>query len=424
MTGTIKAMTTERAKALTEPRSHRDSGRGAAVGLFLQIKRSASAAKDDPKKPPAKSWIYRFVSPTRQIPRWMGLGPLNLIGVAEARDLAVAARKLVKAGLDPIDERKKAVEARAVAAAQHKTFADVATAYLKAHGHEWTPKHAEAWELSLQKDAKGIAHLPVAQINTTHILDVLQPIWHVKPETARRTRGRIERVLAFAQAAEYRSREAGNPARWDGHLEELLGSPSKAKELKRKATERSEHLTALPWERCPALMAQIRASKSIAALALEWTVLTAARSGETIHARRVEVDVAERMKGRRPHKVPLSSRCMEILKALPDGSAYLFPGARPARPLGEGTMRKLLRDELAVDVSTHGFRSSFRDWARKRNYADDLCELALAHIDKDRVQAAYKRDELLAERRPMMETWAQFCAAPAGDVVPIRSVRA
>jgi integrase len=426
MTST-KAMTTERVKALTEPGYHRDNGRGAAVGLFLQIK--PSTATD--RKGVAKSWIYRFVSPTRQIPRWMGLGPANLYGLSEAREAAREARKLVKAGLDPIDQRDKLIETRKVEAAKHKTFDDVATAYLKAHAHEWTPKHAEAWELSLQKDAKAIANLPVAEINTTHILDVLEPIWHVKPETARRTRGRIERVLAFAQAAEYRSREAGNPARWDGHLEELLGSPSKAKALQRQKTERSEHLKALPWQQLPALMAQIRASKSIAAPALEWTILTAARSGETIHARRVEIDVAakmwvrppEHMKGRRQHTVPLSTRCMQILKALPNDSAYLFPGARSAQPLGEGTMRKLLRDELAVDVSTHGFRSSFRDWARSRNYADDLCELALAHIDKDRVQAAYKRDELLAERRPMMEQWARHCAAPAGDVVPIRSVR-
>jgi integrase len=426
-----KAWTWIEVKKINKPGFHRDRGDGAARGLYCQV--TPSAAKARPGEF-ARSWVYRFVSPTHRRSRWMGLGPLDVVSLEEARERARAARKLVKSSQDPIDQRNREAEVRAVEAAKHKTFAEVANQYLKAHAHDWkSPKHAAQWETSLTKEAKVIANLPIASINTAHVLEVLEPIWRVKPETASRVRGRIERVLAYAMAAEYRRREDGNPARWDGHLQELLGSKAKAQKAKRNRTGKLEHFKALPYAEVPEFMAKLRANKSISARALEWTILTACRTGDTIGARWSEIDVAEkvwtipaeRMKAEREHRVPLSKSALAILETMPHQGGYIFTGIRGDKPISNMAMLEMVRGMIGNGFTTHGFRSCFKDWARARSYRDELSELALAHIEKNKVKRAYAREDLLEERRPMMETWAAYCSAPspAGEVVPLRKVR-
>lgn len=237
-----------------------------------------------------RSWVFRYELNGRR--REAGLGPLHTRGLAEAREEAKRLRLLLLDGIDPLDQRRRAAEERAVEAAKDKTFAQVAAAYLDAHGDDWrNAKHAAQWRTSLTHDAKAIAHLPVAAIGTEHVLDVLKPIWRVKPETASRTRGRIERVLAYAIAAGYRKREDGNPARWDGHLQELLGSKAKALKAKRERTGRSGHHAALPYQAMPEFMAELRQLDSLSGCALEFTILTVARTGETIGATWAEFDL-------------------------------------------------------------------------------------------------------------------------------------
>jgi integrase-like protein/Arm domain-containing DNA-binding protein len=228
-----------------------------------------------------RSWLFCYERDGQR--HEMGLGALHTRGLKEAREEAKRLRLLLLDGIDPLEHRRKTVESRAVEAAKSKTFAEVAAAYLKAHRDDWkNPKHAWQWQHSLTKDCKAIANLPIAAIDTAHILQVLEPIWRKKPETASRTRGRIERVLAYAIVAKYRKREDGNPARWDGHLEELLGSKSKAQTAKRERLGKSDHLPALPYKQAPEFMHALRRLDSLSARALEFTVLTAARTSEVI----------------------------------------------------------------------------------------------------------------------------------------------
>jgi hypothetical protein len=271
-------MTALKAQTITGPGYHRDRGDGAARGLFLQI--TPSMAKDATPRDVARSWIYRYVSPVHQRARWMGLGPVDVVGLADAREKATAARRMVKDGKDPIDEREKQLAAARVEAAKLKTFADVAQEFLDDRRDEWkNAKHAAQWEMSLTTETKVINHLPVGAIDTALVLKVLRPIWKKKTETASRIRSRIEAVLAYATVREYRSGE--NPARWRGHLEHMLARKSKIAPV--------EHHKALPYKDVPALMARLRKNESISARALEWTILNATRTGETIGARWEEI---------------------------------------------------------------------------------------------------------------------------------------
>jgi integrase len=414
-------LTAKKVAKLKEPGRYSD---GARSGLYLQI-----------QSPTNRSWLLRYERAGRE--RWMGLGPLHLVSLKLARERTKAARLLLLDGIDPIDHRSKVAEARAVEAAKDKTFAEVAAAYLRTHRGDWTnPKHASQWKTSLTKECRAIANLPIAAINTTHVLEVLEPIWRVKPETASRTRGRIERVLAYAIAAEYRKREDGNPARWDGHLQELLGSKAKAQKAKRDRAGKSEHHSALPYTEIPAFMAALRARDSVSARALEFLILACGRTREVIGARWDEIDLAAktwavppvRMKKEKEHIVPLPDRAMEILKKLPREGAYLFVGGTKGAPLSNMAMLELLRG-MRTGLTVHGFRSSFRDWAGDRTRFDhETIEFSLAHGINDKTEAAYRRGTSVEKRRRLMAEWARFCAslpAAAKDdvVVAMRSAR-
>ena len=269
-----------------------------------------------------------------------------------------------------------------------------------------------------------IGKLPVAEVDTALVLRVLQPIWTTKTETAARVRMRIEHILSWATVQGYRTGD--NPARWDKHLDNLLPPQAKVAPVK--------HHAALPYDELPAFMTTLRTQESVAAKALEFVVLTAARSGEVIHARWEEIDAAEklwtvpaaRMKGAKEHRVPLSDRAWAILenmKTIRQGD-YIFPGQRHRRPLGANALMVSLRSMGRADLTAHGFRSSFRDWCAERtNFPSEVAEMALAHAVGNKVEAAYRRGDLSEKRRRLMDQWAEFCnAAPAADadVIPMR----
>ena len=371
-----------------------------------------------------RSWLFRYQRNERR--REMGLGALHTRSLKEAREEAKRLRQLLLEGIDPLEHRRKDIEGRAVASAKNKTFAEVAAAYLSAHRNDWkNPKHVTQWENSLTKDAKAIANLPVAAIDTSHVLEVLEPIWRRKPETASRTRGRIERVLAFAIVAKYRKREDGNPARWDGHLEELLGSKAKAQAAKRERAGKSGHHPALPYKDAPEFMAQLRGLSSPSARALEFTILTAARTNETRGAKWSEFDREERvwtvpagrMKMGKEHRVPLCDRAIAILKALPRDGTRVFA-------LSDMAMLMCLRG-LRPGLSVHGFRSSFMDWAHEQTaFPKVVIDQALAHSIGDKVEASYRRGDLFDKRKKLMAAWSEHCSrkpvATGATVTPLR----
>jgi integrase len=408
----------KRVARLTKSGRYADGNRS---GLYLQITPTGT-----------KNWLFRFELRHRE--RFMGLGSARTFSLQEARERARKARQLLADGIDPIDHRNKTAEARAVEAAKDKTFAEVATAYLRAHGGDWkNAKHAAQWKTSLTKETKAIANLPVAAINTAHVLEVLEPIWRTKPETASRIRGRIERVLAYAIAAEYRKREDGNPARWDGHLQELLGSKAKAQKAKRERTGKSDHHAALPYTEVPPFMTRLRQNESISAKALEFLILTAARTGEVIGATWEEVDLTEkvwtvgasRMKAGKEHRVPLSARAVKVLQSLPreDDNPYLFIGGKTGAPLSNMAMLELMKG-MRPGYVPHGFRSSLMDWAHERTaFPKVAIDLALAHTVGDKVEAAYRRGDLFEKRRRLMAEWARYCTSKPSDlgaVIPLQ----
>jgi integrase len=359
-----------------------------------------------------RSWLFCYERDGQR--HEMGLGALHTRRLKEAREEAKRLRLLLLDGIDPLEHRRKIVESRAVEAAKSKTFAEVAAAYLKAHRDDWkNPKHAWQWQHSLTKDCKAIANLPIAAIDTAHILQVLEPIWRKKPETASRTRGRIERVLAYAIVAKYRKREDGNPARWDGHLEELLGSKTKAQKAKRERTGKSGHHPALSYKDAPEFMQSLRRLDSLSARALEFTILTAARTAEVIGVTWGEFDLkdqiwtvpAGRMKLGKEHRVPLSSRAMEILRGLKRDGKHVFP-------LSNMAMLQCLRG-LRLGLTVHGFRSCFMDWAHEQTtFPKVVIDMALAHAIGDKVEAAYRRSDLFERRKRLMQQWSEFCRQP------------
>lgn len=397
-----------------KPGRHADGG-----GLHLLVKESG-----------ARSWVYRFMLNGKS--RDIGLGAANgpdAISLADARDAAAALRLKVKAGIDPLEERQReAAEARAAAQATKIagiTFKAVAEAYIAANEDGWrNAKHRQQWTNTLVTYAYPvIGDLPVAEVGTAHVLQILEPIWKAKPETASRIRGRIETILDAAKARGYRDGE--NPARWRGHIAQIL--PARAR------LSRGHH-KAMPYEAIPAFVAQLRAREAVAALALEFTILTAARTSEVLGASWAEVDLdkavwtipAARMKAGREHRVPLAPRAVEILKATKLlGKDWLFPAARGGKLSGMA-MTMLLR-RMKADVTVHGFRSGFRDWSAEcTGYAHEVCEMALAHVIANKVEAAYRRGDLFEKRRRLMADWASYCEMPAekvANVTPIRSVR-
>ena len=360
----------------------------------------------------ARSWVYRFMLKGKS--RDIGLGPAGPGGIslADARDLATALRLKVKAGIDPLAERQRA-ETEAKAAEQAAkvagvTFKEMAETHITANKASWrNAKHKQQWENTLETYAYPvIGELPVADIETAHVLQIIEPIWRDKAETASRLRGRIETVLDSAKARGYRKGE--NPARWRGHLAQILPARTKL--------SRGHH-KAMPYDAIPAFTEQLQGREAVAALALEFVILTAARTGEVIAAEWDEVDLAkalwtvpaERMKAGKEHRVPLSPRAMAILEQTQRlGGKYLFPGVQRSK-LSSMAMAMLLR-RMKLDVTVHGFRPTFRDWAAEcTGYSHEVAEMALAHTIGNAVERAYRRGDLFDKRRQLMADWAVFC---------------
>jgi integrase len=336
----------------------------------------------------------------------MGLGGLEDLSLADARDAAAAARRMVRAGVNPIEARR----AERIERASKRLFGDVADDLFKAKSAEWrNSKHADQWRASLETGAAALRKVPVDSIGTDSILVVLRPIWAEKPETASRLRQRIEAVLDAAKAQGLRSGE--NPARWRGHLEHLLA--------KRQRLSKG-HFAALPYADLPPLMARLRALDTAAARALEFAILTAARSAEVYGATWAEIDAeariwtipAERTKQGREHRVPLSDRAAEIVEEMRRRleSDFIFPGQRRGKPLSHVAMAKVL-ERLEVDATVHGMRSAFRDWAgNETDFAREIAEAALGHVVGDAAERAYRRGDALEKRRALMTAWATFCS--------------
>jgi integrase len=391
---------------------------GDGKGLWLQVSAFGT-----------RSWLLRYMVAGRA--RVMGLGPYPEVTLKEARDRAAGARRQIRDGIDPIDARRERKMAAKIEAAKLTSFAQCVEEYLETHESAWkNQKHRDQWRSTIATYAHPIiGKLPVAAVDTALVLKVLRPIWNKKPETASRLRGRVERILAWATVSEYRQGE--NPARWRGHLQEMLPPKTKVRKVK--------HHSALPYADVPAFMAQLRGRDSISARALEFTILNANRTGEAIGAKWDEIDFstkvwtvpADRMKAGKEHRVPLTDRAMEILKLLPRerDNPYVFVSGKKGTALSNMAMLELLRGMSGNGYTVHGFRSSFRDWcAEQTNYPRELAEAALAHTLPDKVERAYQRGDLLEKRRRLMSEWAKFCAtkpvAKSADVVPMHEARA
>jgi integrase len=384
---------------ITKHGRHSDGG-----GLYLAI---------SPNGGRRWTFLYRW----HGIPTEIGLGSARKghVTLAQARELATKARALLaeKPPRNPKDENKKPVEGA--------TFGEVADGVIKDMRPEWRNEKSEAaWTLTLGKYCFDIRRNPVADITTDQVLEVLRPIWQSKPETANRLRGRIEKVLDAAKADGLRFGE--NPARWRGHLEHKLP--------KRKRLARRRH-AAMPYDDVPAFMVDLRAREAVGARALEFTILTAARTGEVLGARWNEVDLdraiwtvpANRMKGGREHRVPLAPRALEILRAMHEVrfGEYVFPGQSGQKPLSGTALDTVLHRVMKVEGATvHGFRSGFRDWAAEStSFPSDVCEAALAHAIGNKTEAAYKRTDLFVKRSGLMAMWSLYCSTPtAGKIVP------
>jgi integrase len=367
-----------------------------------------------------RRWLYLFNWHGKR--REMGLGGFPAVGLAEARNARDEAQRLVREGRDPITARDQAREERA----GKPTFGDAADALIEAKGAEWrNEKHKAQWSMTLTTYCASIRSRPVDEIDTEAVLDVLQSIWTAKPETASRLRGRIEAVLDAARARGHIPRNEANPARWRGHLDKLLP--------KRQKLSRGHH-AAMAYADVPAFMASLREREAVAAMALEFCILTATRSGEVLGARWSEIDIekkvwtvpAGRMKAAREHRVPLSDRALAIVKKL-DGAKigdFVFPGQRPDRPLSVMAMEMVLRRMKVEDVTVHGFRSAFRDWAgNETHFPREIAEAALAHVVGDKAEQAYRRGDALEKRRALMEAWATWCEPRDGSNVVVLKER-
>ena len=370
---------------------------GGVDGLYLKVKDTGT-----------KSWILRVKVGDRR--KDYGLGGHPDVPLEDARRRARETRELIRQGIDPLNAKRAAKDALRAADAKRMTFDQAAAACHKSKSREFrNRKHAAQWKATLDRYASPIiGSLPVEQVDLGHVVKVLEPIWETKVETASRLRGRIEAVLSWATVSGYR--RGDNPARWAGNLSQVLAKSSKLRRVK--------HHAAIPWQEIGPFMADLRVREGTAARALEFAILSAARSGEVRLATWDEIDLPrklwtipdERMKARKAHRVPLSDPAIKLLKALPrfEGSNYVFAAVRGGA-LSDMSISAVTR-RMKVDAVPHGFRSTFKDWCRSSAaYADEVSELALAHVNTDATRAAYARDELLPQRALLMRDWARFC---------------
>lgn len=413
----IKRLSARFVASTLKPGYHNDGG-----GLHLQVTKSG-----------AKSWVFKYMRSGKSTE--MGLGAFNKVPLDAARRKAVAQQAILDEGRDPKEERDRARIFGTADGAKTMTFDACAKAFIEAHAAGWrNAKHAKQWENTLAEYASPkFGSRPVREIETSHVMSALDPIWKTKTETAARLRGRIENVLDWATVRGYRTGE--NPARWRGHLDKLLPKRSKVK--------RVEHHSAMPYADVPAFMKALRARVGVAPRALEFVILTACRVGEALAspgrdpksaaaaaAIWPEIDFrakvwtvpAGRMKADREHRIPLSEAAMKVLEAMKEARVddYIFPGWKSGTPLTIAAPLALLqRDMEYADLTVHGFRSSFRDWAAETtNFPRDLCEAALAHVIESKAEAAYQRGDKLERRRKLMEAWALYCSKEAAAIVP------
>jgi integrase len=376
---------------------HADGG-----GLYLSISSNGG-----------RRWVFLYR--WRGKPTEIGFGSARDVTLARARELATRARAKLAEGDNPRDARKSSEGA---------TFGECADRVIEAMRPSWrNPRHIAAWEMTLRDYAAPLRRLPVDKIVTDDVLSVLKPLWNDKPETASRLRGRIERVLDAAKAQELRSGE--NPARWRGHLDQLLPQ--------RQWVSRG-HYAAMRYGDVPTFISRLRLQQVTTALALEFVILTAVRCGEAVGARWEEFDLENavwtvplaRMKAGREHRVPLSQRALTIINVMHElrNGELVFPSARHrGKPLAVRSLWRVMRGMTIRDATVHGFRSSFRDWAAEcTNFPNEVCEAALAHAVANKVEAAYRRGDLFEKRRKLMDAWAAFCSAPkaAGKIAPMR----
>jgi integrase len=381
---------------ITECGRHADGG-----GLYLSISQNGG-----------RRWVFLY--------RWhgkpteIGLGSARDVSLARARELAAKARAKLAEGSNPKDVRRSA----------GASFGECADQLITAMRPSWrNNKHAAQWEMTLRDYAAPLRRLPVDKVTTDDVLSVLKPLWHSKPETASRLRGRIERVLDAAKAKGLRTGE--NPARWRGHLDQLLP--------KRQQLTRGHH-AAIDYADLPEFIHDLQEREGSASRALEFGILTAARSGEVLGAQWAEFDVdrgvwtvlANRMKAGREHRVPLSCRALEIVKAMHgvrDGD-FVFPGQKPGNPLSVMALEMVLRRMKIDNATVHGFRSAFRDWAAEcTNFPNEVCEAALAHVIENKAEAAYRRGDLFEKRRKLMDAWAAYCTTGRASKVVVLSTK-
>lgn len=424
--GKLKAKQVEQ---LSERGLYGDGG-----GLYLQVAKGGS-----------KSWLFRFKRDGRS--RWHGLGSARDVSLADARIKAGDARRLRLGGGDPIEAKRAAKAAARVEAAKAITFGAAAKRFIKANAPGWkNAKHAAQWQMTLlgiDQDGKPTKHdyckpirdLPISSIDTTLVLRIIEPIWATKTETANRIRGRIEVVIDAAKSkGEFKGE---NPARWKGHLDNLLPATSRVRKVRNHP--------ALPYQQVPAFMRELRERAGVAAAALEFQILTAVRPGNAVAAKKDQIDrqaavwtiPAALMKSDAEHKVPLSQAALDVLErveVLNAGSEYIFPNSK-GKSLSDASTaavidrlneqeRRWIDPKVDRDVVPHGFRSSFRDWAAEHGYDDAVAEAALAHKVSDDVIAAYRRTTFIELRKQMMKDWADYCARPIGadaNVVPLRA---
>ena len=403
----IEKLSTAKVRSVRKPGIYGDGH-----GLWLHVGPTGS-----------KSWLFRYMRNGRA--REMGLGSVHDIGLGDARERARDARRMLLDGIDPLHARAAKRAREAAEAASAITFRDCAEKYIATNKAGWrNAKHSAQWMATLATYAyPTIGKLAVGAIETGHITRVLEPIWSTKPETAGRVRGRIEAILDYA--ATHRWRTGENPARWKGHLENVLPKRSKIRAV--------VHHAALPWREISAFMATVAKQEGVSVLALRFAILTAARTSETLGARWSEIDTRQalwtvphsRMKVGKEHRVPLSDSALAVLREtaklrVDDGDGYIFPGMQDGKPLSNMALLMTLRRMGRDDLTAHGFRSTFRDWAAETGKADDISEAALAHAVGDKTVAAYQRGDLLDRRRNLMDQWAAFCTGTDGQVIALR----
>jgi integrase len=402
-------------------------------GLYLQV----PAPGEKMPRESRGSWLLRYERDGKE--HWFGLGAVKDFDLDEARELARQARRQLKQGIDPLEAERAKRAQQALDAAKAMTFEEAAVQYFNQHERKWkNARHRQQFMNTLVSYAfPKVGRLAVSALDTGQVLRVLEQkhedypdvrLWEAVPETANRLRGRIESILDWATVRGYRTGD--NPARWKGHLSEVL--PAKG------AIAKVNHHAALPYAELPAFLPALREREGVAPLALEFCILTAARTGEVTGVQWAEIDLKEkiwtipanRIKGGKEHRVPLSDRALEILRTVPreDGNDFVFIGNRKGMALSDMAMAVLLKRMGRNDITVHGFRSTFRVWADERTgYPNHVVEQALAHTVGNAVERAYRRTDLFDKRRKLMAEWCKYCCSPptkaTGDVVPLRGKR-